>query len=321
MTPRPPDSPPERDPAQGSGITMLGATETGKTTFLASLQIALLRQADLGWSLTGDNQGSAQAMIGFMDTMTREHSFPRPTVFQLENYKWSLRGEAPPVREWHWWGFRRRRRPVRIPLDVVDGPGEAADGSRMFERELSQNLVASMANSAGIMLFFDPLSEFERGDAFQHMYGVLTELRRQAAHQGKLPHYVAFCITKFDAIPVFRSAQALRVVVYDPDEPQFPRIPEEYALEFFRRLVKRSRSDDASLILPLLQQTFHEDRIRYFVTSSIGFYLDPADGLFDPDDYQNHIPGKPDRIRGGIYPINVVEPVLWLGRNVARAAR
>lgn len=298
---------------------MLGAAETGKTTFLASLQIALLRQVDLGWSLTGDNAGSRQALINFMDEMTRAHAFPRPTDMQLESYRWSLRGEARAVRQWHWWGFRRRNRSVRIPLDLVDAPGEAANGSRMFERELSRNFVASLARSSGIVLFFDPLSEAERGDAFQYMYGVLTELRSRAS-SGKLPHYVAVCITKFDAIPVFRSAQTLKVVDYDPERPHFPYVPEEYVPELFARLIKRSRSDDASLILPLLRQTFREDRTRFFVTSAIGFYLEPSVGLFDRADYQNHIVSKPDRIRGGIYPINVVEPVLWLGRNVARMA-
>jgi hypothetical protein len=320
MAPSPPNSPlDEGPPPPGRGITMLGAAETGKTTFLASLQIALLRQVDLGWSLTGDDPASRQAMIKFMDEMTRGHAFPKPTGMQLENYRWSLRGEVRAVRQWRWWGFRRRNRPVRIPLDLVDAPGEAANSSRMFERELSANFVASLARSSGIVLFFDPLSESERGDAFQYMYGVLTELRSQAGPD-KLPHYVAVCITKFDAIPVFRSAQALKVVTQDPEGPQFPYVPEEYARELLARLIKRSRSDDASLILPLLQQTFHENRVRFFVTSAIGFYVEPSVGKFDFDDYQNHIRGKPDRIRGGIYPINVVEPVLWLGRNVARTA-
>lgn len=321
MTPIPPGPPSDDGSTPDRGITMLGATETGKTTFLASLQIALLRQVDLGWSLTGDNPGSRQAMIGFMDAMTRGHVFPRPTDMKIENYRWSLRGEARAVREWHWWGFRRRNRPVRIPLDLMDAPGEAANGNRVYETQLSANFVASLARSGGIVFFFDPLREAERGDAFQYMYGILTELRSQAPGQDKLPHYIAVCITKFDAIPVYRSAQKLRVVAYDPESQQLPYVPEEYAREFFARLIKRSRSDDASLILPLLQQTFHESRVRFFVTSAIGFYIDPSYGTFDRDDYQNYIRGKPDRIRGGIYPINVVEPVLWLGRNVARMAR
>lgn len=318
MPPRTSSSGPGATPAP-QGITMLGASETGKTTFLAALQIALLRQDHLGWSLAGDNAGSTQAMITFMDDMTRRHLFPVATVARLERYRWSLLAEVP-VRDWDRWRFRSGNKLVRIPLDLVDGPGGAADGTKIFGRKLADDLISSLAGSSGIMLFFDPLSEFERGDAFQHLYGVLTLLRSQAASRGKIPHHVAVCITKFDAIPVLRSARALKVLVPDPVEGRFPVVSADYAQEFFERLIKMSKSDDASLILPLLKSTFHEDRIKFFVTSSIGFYIDPVTGMFDLDDYQNHISGKPDRIRGGVYPINVVEPVLWLGRIVAKAA-
>jgi hypothetical protein len=322
MPPTDPGSPPPREGPRGSGITMLGATLTGKTTFLASLQVALLRHPELGWSLRGDNDASTQALIKFMDDMTQNHVFPKRTDVQIENYRWSLEADIPrAVREWHWWGFRRRNQYVRIPLDLVDPPGEAADGRNLYSRPLSERLVANLVRSAGIVLFFDPISEIQRGDAFRHTYGVLIQLRSQAAQQGKLPHHVAVCITKFDEVPVLRSARALKVLEYDPEEHEFPRVPEEYAKDFFTRLVRLSPADNASLILPLLQQSFYEERVRFFVTSAIGFYIDPSTGTFDPADYQNHIPGKPDRIRGEIFPINVLEPILWLSRSVARTTR
>jgi hypothetical protein len=309
------------EPPPGVGITMLGGPETGKTTFLAALQIALLRRVDLGWSLVGDNPGSRQAMVKFMDQMTRGHAFPAPTSAQLEEYRWSLVGEARRVREWRWWRIRSRIKTVRVPLHLVDAPGAAADGRQIYARDLSAKLIGSLADSAGIVLFFDPLSEAERGEAFQHMYGVLTELRSQAAGHERLPHYVAVCLTKFDAIPIFLSAQRLAMVRQEPEGAQLPFVPDEDAEEFFARLIRRSRADDASLILPLLKQTFYEDRVKFFITSAIGFYVDPSMGLFDPDDYQNHVRGKPDRIRGGVRPINVVEPILWLGKNMAKVAR
>jgi double-GTPase-like protein len=324
MPPRPSGAqpPPNPGPPPSRGIAMLGAQQTGKTTFLAALQIALLRKPDLGWSLTGDNPGSTQALISFMNSMSHDHEFPQATV-AIENYRWSLEAELPKaIREWHWWGFRRKDLYIRVPLELMDAPGESADG-RLLGRALSDRLVENLARSAGIVLFFDPVSEFERGDAFVHSYGVLAQLRSQAARRGRLPHHVAVCITKFDEIRVLESAQKLRVVEYELGREEFPQVPEEYAAEFFNRLIRLSRSDNAGLILPLLEQTFHKERVRFFVTSAIGFYLDPSIGVFDPDDYQNHIPGvppEPDRIRGAIYPINVIEPVLWLGRNVARTA-
>ena len=66
----------------------------------------------------------------------------------------------------------------------------------------------------------------------------------------------------------------------------------------------------------MLDQTFRKERVRFFVTSAIGFYLNPTLGVFDPDDYQNHLPPvgpEAGQIRGAIYPINVIEPVLPAG--------
>ena len=37
-------------------------------------------KAGLGWSLAGDNQASAQALVEFVDAMTDEHIFPKPTT-------------------------------------------------------------------------------------------------------------------------------------------------------------------------------------------------------------------------------------------------
>jgi hypothetical protein len=311
---------PRTDPPSQKGITLLGGPRTGKTTFLAALQIALLREDQLGWALDGENPGSTQAMVRFMGTMTEDHEFPKATVAQMENYKWSLTGDKRRVWEWDRWRFRRVTKVKRIRLNLVDGPGGAANSKHIFGQGLAAQLISSMSDSAGLIIFFDPLTEVETGQAFQHLYGALMVLRSQVGSDGKLPHHVAVCITKFDSIPVYRSARALRVSMRDPEGQQFPHVPERYAEEFLRNLIKMSRADGASLILPLLRQTFHEDRIRFFVTSAIGFYVRSPGGLFDPEDYQNHIDGKPDRIRGGVYPINVVEPVLWLGKIVAKAA-
>jgi len=320
----PPPHPGPR-PQFGPGITLLGARQTGKTTFLAALQLALLRRPALGWALRGESEASAKALTDFVIQMTDKHIFPDPST-QIEEYKWSLEADLPrAIKEWHWWGFRRRDQYIRIPIELVDAPGEAFDSENTYSQESFTQLVGNMAQSAGIVLFLDPIREFERGDAFRHMFGVLTQLKTQLQPllpgHSRLPHYVAVCITKFDEIPVFEAADKLRVTEFDPEPPELPQVPEHLAREFFTRLVNISRSDTAGLVLPMLEQTFRKERIKFFITSAIGFYVAPEMGVFDPDDYQNHIPGDPDHIRGGIYPINIIEPVVWLGRNVARTAR
>jgi len=298
---------------------MLGARATGKTTFLGALHIALLRRDNLGWSLSGDNEGSTRALVNFVNDMTDKRIFPMPSV-ALENYKWSLEAEAPGRLRWDKWRFRRVRQYIRLPLDLIDTPGEAADGAADYGRATSRELINSMAQSGGIVLFFDPVREFKDGDAFRNLYGVLAQLKTQMQQRGKLPQFVAVCITKFDDIAVYESARKLRIVEFSPVPPELPQVPNEYAEELFQRLARLSKGHTAGLVLPMLKQTFYEERIKFFVTSAIGFYVDPDYEVFEEEDYQNLIPGAggPDTIRGGIYPINVIEPVLWLGRNVLR---
>lgn len=310
-------------PSPGRGITMLGARQTGKTTFLGALQVALLRRDDLGWSLRTSDGGSAQALVKFVNDMTEDQVFPAPTEI-IEGYNWALEAELPGRRRWERGRFRRRSEYISIPLNLIDSPGESADSSRAYGRESSRRLIESLTRSNGIVLFFDPVREFTAGDAFRNMHGVFTQLKAEMQVVGKLPHFVAVCITKFDDTSVYEAARKLRIVEYDPAPPELPRVPDEYALELFERLARLSKGYTADFFLPMLRQTFQKDRIKFFVTSAIGFYIDPDYGVFDPEDYQNHVTSEViderDQIRGGIYPINVIEPVLWLARNVMRTA-
>jgi hypothetical protein len=302
---------------------MWGATATGKTTFLAALYTALLDQ-NTGWRLRGADQPSTEALVTLTNKLADEGTFPDNTI-GIRDYRWSLVGTVPrAIKEWRWDGLHRRDLPVEIPLNLVDAAGEVSDGSKAYGREVTQRFVDNLANSTGIVFFYDPIREFEHGDAFRHTFGVLTQLDSKMASKGKLPHHVAVCVTKFDEQRVFDAATAMRLIDYDDAQPGFPRVPEMDAREFFRRLCAVSRTNTAHRVLPLLEQTFDPSRIRFFVTSAIGFYVNPHIGTFNYRDCQQHIPAAmPDeepRIRGAVRPINVVEPIVWLGKQLARTA-
>lgn len=204
-----------------------------------------------------------------------------------------------------------------IGLDMIDAPGAMATEESVFRE--SGRLIDNVASSEGLLFLYDPVMEYDRGGSFNYAYSVLAAMARNVSQPGvRLPHYVAVCITKFDEPPVLAAAERLRMIEFDREPPYFPRVPDGLAQDFFREICRASRSDDASLFLPLLTQTFNSDRIRFFVTSAIGFYVDPATGVYDPGDFQNVIRGRLDtRIRGSVHPINVVEPLLWLGRQIA----
>jgi hypothetical protein len=319
--PLPKMPPPSGQAAVGKGITVWGATATGKTSFLAALYATLYAQ-ETGWRLRGDDQASEDKLVELTDKLVNQREFPDASA-GLETYHWSLVGEMPNT-EWRWYGPRRRPADVVIPLTVVDAAGEVSRANTTMQREVTQRFVGHLANSTGIVFFYDPIREFDKQDAFEHTFGVLTRLDSRMKPHGKLPHHVAVCVTKFDQWRMFEAARQMGIVDYDIDPPYFPRVMERDAREFFKQLCHVSKTRTARLVLELLEGTFHKDRIRYFVTSSIGFYVDQYSGVFDQRDYQQHIrratDDDMDRVRGDVWPINVVEPIMWLGQQVTRAA-
>lgn len=311
--------PPQQETVLDKGITLWGATATGKTSFLAALYGALFDQ-QTGWRLRGEDEGSTEKLVSFTDTLVNQGTFPDATV-DVEEYHWSLVGRVP-SRERQWYGSRRRRSDVVIPLTVVDAAGEVASASKSTRRAVTQRFVTSLANSTGIVFFYDPIREHKFGDAFEHTFGVLAELDSRMKPHGRLPHHVAVCITKFDEPRMLDAANRMGIVDFDIDPPYFPRVMESDAREFFRRVCVVSKTRTARRVLPILEETFEPARIRYFVTSSIGFYVDQSTGVFNPRDYQQHIPGATEldrgRVRGDVRPINVTEPIIWLGNQLAR---
>ncbi|MGI5324861.1 hypothetical protein [Actinomadura nitritigenes] len=304
-------------------IAMWGTPGSGKTTFLAALDIALSRR-DTEWKLVGRDQASTDALSRMTLGLASKQRFPEATL-GTELYRWSLVGNLP-TRRRRW----RRRVPearlIRIELNVVDRSGEvfASGQAGHLHRE---DVVDSLVNSKGLVYMFDPLREHEYGDAFDHLHGVLVQLGQRMfasgdLEGGRLPHYVAVCVAKFDEIRVLQTAEKLQLVTVDPDDPlQLPRVEDEDAADLFRALCQVSASGNGELVTNALAQWFHPDRIKYFVTSAIGFHIDPGLGAYDPDDYQNLMPDPAERgswrIRGQVHPINVSEPLLWLGQQLA----
>jgi hypothetical protein len=313
--------PPTPDPAEHS-ITMWGPPATGKTTFLAALSIALIRHGSV-WRVNGVDEASTDTLIKLTMGLATDRCFPPATV-GIAHYRWALDGRLMRKIPRRWFGSRLAEQDVRIPLNLVDSQGRLV--GRQREGSAQADLVKNLNSSSAIVFLYDPIREFDRGDAFDHTFGVLKQMSQQLAGSPgeKLPHYVAVCVTKFDEIRIISTAEKLGLISDDPDLPGYPRVADEDARELFGELSRIPHDSDADLVLNLLEQNFHHDRIKYFITSAIGFYIDPRAGVFDPDNYQNHLPDPDDRksgqsqsrIRGPIRPINVVEPVLWLADKI-----
>lgn len=304
-----------------SSIAMWGAPSSGKTTFLAALSIALTQQQSQ-WNLSGADAPSEARLI----QMTHDlHSgkFPEATK-SYEELRWMLRKRVPHTSR------RLFRKPVTtyqpraVALDLVDSSGElmGADPTGTVRAEM----VDRLKESRGVVYMFDPDREFQVGDAFAHTHSLCVQLTRLLAdapdYDGTLPHYVALCVTKFDELPVFETARRLGLLMIDEDSPHgFPYVPEDDALVLFEELCKVSASGAGHMVARTLRNFFRPERIRFFVTSAVGFHVSNRTGRFDPEDPQNLLPDADGahqaRVRGPVWPINVMEPLLWLSEELA----
>lgn len=305
----------EREPAtvyvaSENSVMLLGASGVGKTTFLAAVNLVLVRRPG-PWRLHGRDDSSTDALIQLTEALVSRRAFPDATE-AFRSYHWVLEGS---VTETTGRFLRRQRtRPVSMELDLVDGLGSPEPGGSAFDE-----LIERLARCRGILYMFDPTREAatpggSRGDAFYQVIR-LAQIIDDAERGSRLPHYLAVCVTKLDEPSVYETARESGLLTTDPDDPyQFPRVADYDAEELFERLCQ-----EADATLPLLfRGYFMPERIRYFVTSSTGFNIDQRTGTFDPDDFQNVVrpPASPARIRGPIHPVNVIEPVLWLAQRV-----
>jgi hypothetical protein len=316
--PEVPAGPPEHS------ITMLGAPTSGKTTFLAALQIALQKMNGPDrWKLIGDDAASTQALVTMTNALAKDHTFPPATPLAIETYKWLLVGPVWKKVRRFWWFKKRIKKIIKISLNFADASGGlfGPASSSMAQRD---RLLETLVRCRGLIFIFDPVGEFKGGDAHYYLAGVLAELAQRAAKEedfdGFLPQNIAVCISKFDELRVLGTAERLDILDRDPDDEYgFPRILDSDSREFFIRLCQAFDSSDPQLVLNTIETYFRPDRVKFFVTSAIGFYVDPATNQYNSQDIQNQVPKSaqgPAIIRGNINPINVVEPLMWLTQQI-----
>ncbi|HEX4829693.1 MAG TPA: hypothetical protein VH478_01195 [Trebonia sp.] len=305
-------------------IGIWGATSAGKSTFLSSIFFATTRSTDhlMVW---GNNDASTDFLVNNTETMTNR-MFPPPTVDRA-HLSWTIQMQ---VRNRRRGLFRRgpEQVPFRFDLEIQDAGGldflaspQAGVVLDIGQDGAGENIAAYLSRCTGLLMLLDPIREKERGDAYQFFFGPLLRMAqlRQLPEGERLPHHVAICVTKFDDPRVFEYARDRGLLSYSPSDPLFlPRVHENDSERFMRAIFQELKSSDIDLVLGGLRQYFYEDRIKFFVSSSVGFFIGPS-GQFRDDDYKNVAVTNDNktRIRGAIRPINVAEPLVWLGERLA----
>lgn len=309
---------PSRRKLHEAGITMWGPPASGKTTFLAALTIALTQHRD-GWSMLGTDEASSRALTKLTTDLASKGTFPEPTI-GIEEYQFILRGHLQEkVRR----RFRNevQNRPIMISLDLADTSGEIITPDQL-DTAMQHELISRLAHNRGIIYMFDPVREAEVGDAFDRTLVMCNQVTRTLVDDpqfdGKLPHYLAVCITKFDEEDVFWLAQDWG---FNSRDPSFPfdvrRVYDEVARSFLWRLGRESGGGER--VIRILEQHFKPERIRYFVMSAVGFHASPTrDGFLLAQNVLRDTASHQARVRGTVHPINVAEPLLWLSEQLAR---
>lgn len=312
---------PEAGPAvtDDLGIVLLGPSSSGKTSLLAALNVAAT-QADAGWNVFGADERSAQFLIESTDQLISDRTFPAATL-PIEGIRFTLAGTTTRTTVSR---FRRRQEvvPVGIQVTMVDPPGSLFSPD-LYGTSARLDIIDVLANSSGIIYTFDPIRGMQGEDSYRYLYSLIAQLSRRlhdnGDFSGKLPHYLAACITKFDDPRVLSSAERLGLITTDPDDPfEFPRVHSDDARELFGALLSLSPGDEGQQLINLIVQYFLPERVRYFVTSSAGFYTDPRNRKFNREDSQNvvEISTHGAAIRGTLHPINVAEPFIWLAEQI-----
>jgi energy-coupling factor transporter ATP-binding protein EcfA2 len=334
-----------------SRVGMWGAPGSGKTTFLAALGIAAARDTSGRVLLFGADDPSTDFLTDETARITQRREFPPATVTS-QHLSWIMRmGVEVPVKK------RLMSttviRPFEFNLDLLDAPGgwygdqmEAArttgghyaatsggnpalgfddegPAAATVTRVDEADFIAQIGSCDGLLLFFDPLREAKEGDAFLFFYRTLMKLAQrsltgQSRVDAALPQYVAVCTTMFDRWEVYERARDLGYCTTSlVDEYQFPRVKDDLAERFFVEIVRNTVRGNADLMRNQLHRFFAPGRVKFFVTSAIGFYLDRQFGMFQ-DRQNSNVNDQDGRIKGQIYPINVIEPITWLARSLAR---
>ncbi|MEU8137314.1 hypothetical protein [Streptodolium elevatio] len=319
-------------PGNDVRVALWGASGSGKSTYLWALPRALHGKAGRsdGWTITPLDDTSRTYLADAETALVVDRVLPQGTLSSL-SVRWLLaRSSRSPF-------DRLRPAPAsRILLTVEDRPGgdykDALDAA-----------VAQLADADAIIYLYDPVSDSrERSETFQAFSSTLRAVSNrmlrngQLREDGRLPQHLAVCVTKFDDPAIFDRACRGNWATQSDTKPYLPRIADRYAHDFFAELCK-STGGTGEEVRRLIQDSFMKERVRYYVTSSIGFNLDHEDE-FDPDDYGNldHEPApqrgprRPgadtspqyrERLRSIPVPVNVLEPLVDLDRLVRRDRR
>ena len=323
-------------------IGLWGAPQSGKTTFLGALRHAAggAGPENGNWGVFPLDKHSSNVMAALTHDLYNGQFPPATPPGATSELRYLFDGDLTGTlfarRQRR--GLRRQPLRSRFELDVIDVSGKAF-GFKPEDEDVPEDVVKAarqqLIEAQGLIYLFDPIGERDNRNSYDYVNRTIVDLLEEWANRPRsgpyLPHHISVCITKFDHPDVFQEARNNGFVETGPDG--IPRVPDRNAEAFFTKLCtgrfwtsKHEQGDRSALsILSDLRGAFGRDKIKYFVTSSIGFWKpmgwSGANVEFDPDDFVNfrredNANKVPASIRGAISPINVLEPLIRLQQRI-----
>ncbi|MFG2130961.1 caspase family protein [Streptomyces sp. NPDC048751] len=297
---------PARTPVR---IGLWGAPASGKTTLLAALAhvVGDTQQGYGSWRISGTDRVAEEFLVQHKGVLMNNR-FPPATEAAGEPLRFRFSGEPDEA-------DGADGTDTDFVVEVQDLPGEYFHDQRVID---DVSLTQRLAASDGLVYLFDPTNERANASA-DYLFGIIQRLTTHLEESGHpsgryLPHSLAVCVTKFDDPAVFRAARIARWGTQGDDRYRFPRVKDQHARQFFAWAAERFAGASGGRLRHLVENHFDPERTVYFVTSAIGFHVG-ADGVFDASDFANSSTNGM-RIRGGVRPMNVLEPFIALERLI-----
>lgn len=333
-------------------IGIWGATGSGKTTYLGALRQAAeqTKRSDVAWSVIGADDVSTAVLTDYSGTLTNERLFPAATFTRVP-LRMNLLGSRRPPRPGQQSATKGSQ--VEFGVEMLDMSGQMVDDrtwrdpsilapaeeeeddldfdisdpsdERGPEADL-EDVLRHLTDCQGFLLLFDPVQDEKAGDAFRYFNTMMAQIQARTLRAGrmlgaKLPHHVAVCITKFDDREVLCKALSPEELTGLKDVRPPLRIESSTAARYLNLLAQERPNGGARLVRDAIEAYVLPERLKYYATSSVGYWWGPNE-RFDPHDFTNVLDnGGASTIRSRIRPMNVLEPMVWLASHIRKAQR
>ncbi|HEX8230991.1 MAG TPA: hypothetical protein VF826_17010 [Chloroflexia bacterium] len=182
--------------------------------------------------------------------------------------------------------------------------------------DYENNLWRFLAECDGIIYLYDPTIEQQGMTNWEYLtmslgYAALAVQRSQRGNRlesGRMPQFLAVCMVKYDDPLIFKELLRENLIVVDATGKRaVPRVTDP-------RRAFDLKTDGLSG--DLLRSYFIPERVRYFATSSIGFYTTDPQRIDLTDCYNvDGMAPSGQAIRGPIHPVDVFAPLIWLAQS------